>query len=89
MGRLLSLDKSAGVDIVYTPMQALHRPGLLGALGGWRTSRDDGARIDEMLAALQSAGHVVHAPASHGMEPARRVHTARYLDFLANAYRQW
>lgn len=80
------------VAIFYTPVHSLHRPGLLGALGGWRPSRDDPQRIHGMLDALAAAGMYPQAlsdPACEVLAAVERVHHARYLDFLAHAHAQW
>jgi acetoin utilization deacetylase AcuC-like enzyme len=73
-------------------VHALHRPGLLGALGGWRPSRDDPQRIDSMLAALAARGLAVQTPAGPDdstLTAVSRVHSHCYLDFLAHARAQW
>lgn len=77
------------IEVFHTPLHALHRPGLLGALGGWRPSRDDPVRIDRMLDAVATLGVAVREPATFGLEPVRRVHESRYLDFLTHAHQQW
>jgi acetoin utilization deacetylase AcuC-like enzyme len=80
------------VAIFHTPVHALHRPGLLGALGGWRPSRDDPQRIDSMLAALAARGLAVQTPAGpddNTLTAVSRVHSHCYLDFLAHAHAQW
>ena len=80
------------ITIFHTPAQALHRPGLLGALGGWRPSRDDPGRIDSLLAALAMQGLNAQTPAGPDGETlaaVRRVHSDRYLDFLAHAHDKW
>ncbi|WP_208508360.1 hypothetical protein [Variovorax paradoxus] len=81
---------ASGLQILHTPLHALHRPGLLGARGGWRTSRDVPERVDAMRAALGEAGFTVQdGSVSHGLAPLARVHDARYLDFLSTAHAEW
>ena len=88
-GTAMAADAS-GLQILHTPLHALHRPGLLGARGGWRTSRDVSERVDAMRAALGEAGFTVQdSTVSHGLAPLARVHDARYLDFLATAHAEW
>ena len=92
MGVELTAVKGAAgqpVAVFHAPQHIWHQPGALGALGGWRASRDDPRRVDGMLAALGNAGlAAVEAPAS-GMAPIECVHERRYLDFLASAHARW
>lgn len=83
---------SQPLTIFHTPVHALHQPGLLGALGGWRPSRDDPWRIHGMLGALAAAGlqpQALPAPGREVFDAVERVHHPRYLDFLAHAHAQW
>jgi acetoin utilization deacetylase AcuC-like enzyme len=77
------------IEVFHTPLHALHRPGMLGALGGWRPSRDDPVRISRMLDALATVDLAWQEPPSFGLAPVRRVHRDRYLDFLTHAHSQW
>ncbi len=48
------------------------------------------ARIAPILARIRETGvGAVEAPVAHGLGPVRRVHDARYLEFLATAWERW
>jgi acetoin utilization deacetylase AcuC-like enzyme len=47
-------------------------------------------RAERIRAAIESSGvGAVVAPDEHGLDAARRVHTAEYLDFLEHAFERW
>lgn len=77
------------IAVFHAPQHLWHKPGALGALGGWRASRDDPTRVDGMLTALTGAGLVATEAPAFGMAPIERVHERRYLDFLASAHERW
>jgi acetoin utilization deacetylase AcuC-like enzyme len=78
------------VQVLYAPSHTLHAPGALGALGGWRASRDTPLRIERMREVLSACAIQVQPVCfEHGLEPLARVHTPRYLEFLAGAHEAW
>ena len=57
--------------------------------GAFVESFESPFRADVIAAALRSAGHDFRTPEPVDLDLLRRVHTAEYVDFLANAWRRW
>ena len=79
------------MKVYYSEAHRRHDPAFEVIDGGQRTPYlESPARMDSILAALQSAGLAeILEPAGFGLEPVRAVHTEGYLEFLGSAWRQW
>jgi acetoin utilization deacetylase AcuC-like enzyme len=73
----------------YHPDQALHDPQQFMRYGRLVPPKDLPARTEELLGALAARGVAPETPGDHGLEPARGVHTASYLEFLSGIWARW
>jgi len=75
---------------VYNHQHALHQGKVEMFRGQLVPCFEVPARADYVLQELQRRGQgEVRAPQDHGLEVLQRVHSPRYLDFLASAWSEW
>lgn len=74
------------MKIYHSETSLLHAPEFYFRRGRRIDPLEQPERYHVLLGAALAAGHEPEAPGDHGLAPALRVHSARYLDFLANAW---
>ena len=77
------------MKVFHSDAQAGHAPERYALGAEVMPARETPDRVDALLAALRGAGHPIHAPRAHGLEPLRRLHTDDYLEFLRTAHDRW
>jgi acetoin utilization deacetylase AcuC-like enzyme len=77
------------MKVFHSSAQSGHAPARYAIGAEVVPARETPDRIDALLTALHTAGHPVHSPRAHGLEPLRRLHTDDYLGFLQTAHRRW
>ena len=77
------------MKVVYDPGHTAHDPQSFLVRGQIRRSAEQPERATRLLDAARAAGHVIVAPTDFGLAPIAAVHSAEYLDFLANAHTLW
>lgn len=74
---------------IFSEAQRLHDPKHFLSSGAPQPNPEQPARIDHLLAGARAAGCSVEAPREHGLAPIAAVHSAEYLQFLANIHTRW
>lgn len=69
--------------------QSLHYPTGFLVNGAMQPNPEKPERMERLLAGVAAGGHVVHAPADHGLGPISAVHTPAYVKFLSTVYERW
>ena len=77
------------MKVFHSDAHAGHAPTHYAIGGEVAPAREVPARVDALLGALHALGHDVHAPAAHGLEPLRTLHTDDHLEFLRTAHARW
>lgn len=77
------------MKVYHDPIHATHEPDFFLVRGLRTPSADQPERVDRLLAGVRRVGLDAESPTDFGLEPVAAVHTARYLDFLQDAYREW
>jgi len=75
--------------IIWSPVQLDHDGGSFVEQGRFVPSPEVAARSTSILEALQRNGHSVEEPKDFGLAPILAVHSADYVEFLANSYSHW
>lgn len=78
------------MEIVYTAAHQLHQPAYEVCEGRLVPYYETAARVVTIQAALEQAGYGPwHEPRDFGLEHLLRVHSADYINYLAQAYERW
>ncbi|MDH3299932.1 MAG: histone deacetylase family protein [Acidimicrobiia bacterium] len=77
------------MKVFHHPIHVAHEPDFFLVRGIPTASADQPERVDRLLAGVARVGLGVEQPPDFGTEPVAAVHTARYLDFLRDAHREW
>jgi len=75
--------------VVHSPLHARHDGGIELHRGELVPSFEMPARVAYILRALERAGMSVEEPREFAPQALLRVHDARFVEFLRNAYAQW
>ncbi|MEM6355077.1 MAG: histone deacetylase family protein, partial [Pseudomonadota bacterium] len=73
----------------FDPRQRAHDPQFFMANGVRQPSPEQPARVDALLAGLQSLKLAPEAPPDRGLGPIAAVHGAEYLTFLKTIHDRW
>lgn len=74
------------MKVFYSPDCKLHNPDFYFRRGRRIEHPEHVERFDVLYQAASGAGHEMTVASSFGLEPIRRVHSARYLEFLETAW---
>lgn len=77
------------MQVVHSDAHRAHHPRFFLARGVLRESPEVPDRFAHFLRAFAEAGCELVAPRAFGPGPRAKVHTSRYLDFLATAWEAW
>src|SRR5262249_40455771 len=77
------------VKAVYSELHRSHDPQFFLVRGLVRRTTEQPERADRLLAGLKSGKHDLIAPVNFGQAARARVHSAEYLNFLAEAWDAW
>lgn len=88
-GRHFGYKKGMEMKIIYSEGHRSHNPQTYIRLGKLAESPERPERADLLLSAAIAAGHEMLKANQTDGSPLRRVHTARYLDFLENGINEW
>jgi len=77
------------LKVVFADPQLQHNPHTFYSSGTKRPHPEKPERASRLLAAAEAAGLERQTPGELGEAPAKRLHTARYLDYLQTIYSRW
>ena len=77
------------MQVIYSSAHEGHSPAQFVSAGCFVASPEVAERATRLLAAVRAAGHHIVAPDTFGIGPCGEVHTADYLEFLAQAHVLW
>src|SRR5690606_18667717 len=74
------------MKVIHNPDSMLHAPEFYFRRGRYIEHPEQAERYRVLKDAAELAGHQMIVSEEHGLEPARRVHSDRYLEFLKIAW---